>query len=333
MKKRLLPVIFFYLTFFSIAFSFPLRSTSQQITFGKGTTTWEAGFNCGPSFFLGDLGGNEGRGERFIKDVNVEFTNIIKGAFIAVYPKNYLGFRAVVQTGYLQSADEAINTRGRLELFRKERNLDFKSALSEAYVAMEFHPWFWQNRNNEFFYGKFSPYVLAGIGICHFNPQGSVTNANGEKTWYYLKPLHTEGQGMAEYPDRKNYSLTQINVPLGGGLKYFLSERTNISLEVLHRKSFTDYIDDVSTSYIDPKLFDKYLSPADAVIARKIHDKTNGSNTPGASRIRPGEQRGNPKQNDSYFSVLLKIGFRLGNVYESEYFKSMAAKARCPARF
>lgn len=330
MKRRLLRVLFYCLC---TVFLSPSKGVSQHITFGTGAASWEAGLTFGPSFFLGDLGGNAGRGTRFIKDVNLEFTKIIKGGFIAFYPTNYIGFRGVVQTGYLQSDDAAINTRGRAELSRKERNLDFKSSLSEAYVAMELHPYLWLKKDDEFFSAKFSPYILGGIGVCHFNPQGSLTNANGEKTWYYLKPLHTEGQGMAEYPDRKNYSLTQFNVPLGGGIKYFISERTNLSLEFLHRKSFTDYIDDVSTEYIDPKYFEKYLSPADASIARKIHDKTNGAGTPGASRIRPGSQRGNPNQNDSYFSILMKVGIRLGSIYESDYLKNAVAKTKCPVRF
>ncbi len=333
MKKRLLYVLFYYVIAFPFTSLLPLKGNSQQISFNTGTTTWEAGFTVGPSFFLGDLGGNAGKGTRFIKDVNLEFTNVIKGGFIAVFPTNYIGFRAVAQTGFLQSDDAVIDTRGRAELYRKERNLDFKSSISEAYAAIELHPYLWLKRGDEFFYPKFSPYVLGGIGVCRFNPQGSLMNANGDKTWHYLKPLRLEGQGMEEYPDRKAYSLTQINVPIGAGIKYFISERTNLSLEVLHRKSFTDYIDDVSTSYIDPKYFDKYLSPADASIARRIHDKTNGSTTPGASRIRPGSQRGNPNQNDSYFSFLMKVGFKLGKVYDSEYMRGAANKAKCPARF
>ena len=84
-------------------------------------------------------------------------------------------------------------------------------------------------------------------------------------------------------------------------------------MSLLLRKSFTDYIDDVSTEYIDPNLFDKYLTPENDIIARNIHDKTYGIVTPGVNRYEPGTQRGNPNQNDSYFSLLMKIGIRYRN--------------------
>ena len=168
------------------------------------------------------------------------------------------------------------------------------------------------NKNHDDYKPRLRPYGVIGIGVFHFNPQGSLTDANGNKTWYDLKPLHTEGEGFAEYPKRKNYSLTQVNIPMGIGAKYFISDRVNVSLEVLHRKTFTDYVDDVSTEYIDPDLFDKYLSPQNAAIARQIHDKVVGIVTPSVTRYAPGVQRGNPNQNDAYFTIFLKFGVRLG---------------------
>ncbi len=294
---------------------------------------WEAGFTMGPSFFLGDLGGNAGKGTRFIKDVNLEFTKIVKGGFICVHPNDWLGFRLAAQTGFLQAEDDVINTKGIFELFRKQRNLDFRSTLSEAYIVAEVFPFIYLKRNNEDYPGKLQPYFSIGAGVFHFNPQGSLTDVNGIKSWYYLKPLRTEGQGMDEYPQRRSYKLTQPIVLIGGGLKYFISEKVNVSFEILARKSFTDYIDDVSTNYIDPDLFDKYLTPANAAIARNIHDKVYGVVTPGLSRFAPGEQRGNPKQNDSFFSMLMKVGFGLGSNSANDLSKKGKRQLRCPGRF
>ena len=59
-----------------------------------------------------------------------------------------------------------------------------------------------------------SPYILAGIGYFHFNPQ-----ANLNDNYVDLQPLHTEGQGFAEYPNVKEYKLSQINFPVGIGSK------------------------------------------------------------------------------------------------------------------
>jgi hypothetical protein len=136
---------------------------------------------------------------------------------------------------------------------------------------------------------------------------------------------------MAEYPEKKPYSLTQMNIPVGGGIRLRLGTRYSVSTELLYRKTFTDYIDDVSTTYIDPVYFDTYLPAQDAIIARKIHDKTIGIVTPGVNRYEPGTQRGNHFNNDAYFSFVLKVGVRLGPVFENETQRRQAQQRRCPA--
>jgi hypothetical protein len=312
-----------------ITFSFLLQSKlhAQSLMFGQGQVKWEIGVTAGPSLFMGDMGGNEGRGAGFIKDVNLELTKIIKGVYIAAYPADWVGFRLAAQIGELEGRDDIIGTDGEHEFYRRQRNLDFRSKLAEAYMAMEFYPTMLLNRYEDY-EPRLRPYTIAGIGVFKFNPQGSLVE-NGKTTWYDLKPLCTEGQGMKEYPGRKEYNLTQLNIPLGAGVRYLLSDRTHLSFEVLYRKTFTDYIDDVSTDYIDASLFDRYLSPANAAIAKKIHDKLYQRSTPWPLRTAPGVQRGNPKEKDAYFSLLLKFGFRLGDVFDDQYARRAARQVRC----
>lgn len=332
MRKRLQIVFKHTCCILFLSFLHSAKSSSQSVIFQTGKITWEAGLNVGPSFFLGDLGGNAGKGTRFLKDINPQFTNIMKGVYVAAYPTEWFGFRLALQKGTLEADDAAVDTKGVHELWRKERNLDFRSNISEAYIAAEIFPLM-------MFPGiaegnpRMRPYGVIGIGMFHFNPQGSLTDANGKKTWYDLHPLRTEGQGMSEYPNSKPYSLTQYNIPMGGGIKYYLSDRFNISTEVLYRKSFTDYIDDVSTNYIDPNLFDKYLSVQDAAIAKQIHDKMYAIHSAGVTRYAPGTQRGNVNQDDAYFSLLLKFGVRLGGVYDNDIQRNAAKQLRCPAKF
>jgi opacity protein-like surface antigen len=333
MKIRLHDLRFTCFIALLASFFISSKSYSQSIIVGNEKTRAEVGINVGPSFFLGDLGGNRGKGTRFVKDVNFPFTQIMTGVFAAVYPNEWMGIRAAAQVGKLAAEDNIINTKGEDELYRKQRNLDFRSTIAEAYVAVEIFPLMLLNKMDVDYKPRLRPYGVIGVGWFHFNPQGSLTDANGNKTWYYLRPLHTEGQGFPEYPERKEYSLNQINFPMGVGLKYYLSEKVNVSFEILLRKSLTDYIDDVSTTYIDPNLFDKYLSPADAIIARRISDKVFAIVNPGLARNEPGVQRGNPNQNDSYFTTFLKLGIRLGPVYESTYGRNAANKMRCPNRF
>ena len=70
-----------------------LTSYSQHLSFGRRKSKVEIGFNFGPTFFLGDLGGHEGKGTHFLKDLNFPLTKMMKGAFIAVYPNDWLGIR------------------------------------------------------------------------------------------------------------------------------------------------------------------------------------------------------------------------------------------------
>jgi len=307
-----------------VSFTIFSNSYSQSFLFGE-KVKWEIGLNFGPSFFLGDLGGNSGKGTNNVKDMNLEFTKMMKGIYITAYPKKWLGARFAADITYLEGSDDIINTTGIDELWRKQRNLDFKTNVFEAYVALELFPtmMFMRDKGYE---SKLRPYGLIGAGIFHFDPKGSVTNAAGDKTWHKLHPLRLEGQGMTEYPESKPYKLTQFNIPIGAGLKYYASERVNLSTEVLYRKTFTDYIDDVSKNYIDPNNYNKYLSASDAAMAYTLSDKAVGIIYPGMTRYPAGTQRGDSKDGDTYFSVVLKLGIRLGQVNQNNTLK----QTRCP---
>jgi hypothetical protein len=270
----------------------------------------ELGFTVGPMVFLGDLGGHAGTGTTFIKDYNMNTTKLAVGAYGAVYPTQWLGFRFSLNYGNVEGFDADIKPHGGDEDTRLARNLDFRSAIIEGTVMAEFYPTVFLEDDPDDVTGRLRPYGVLGLGLFHFNPQGSYVDPNtGETTWVDLRPLHTEGEGFPGYG--KEYSLTQLNIPMGVGVKYFFSENVNVSFEIIHRKTFTDYIDDVSGRYIDPSLFYKYLPPAQAAIAVAISNKSaDGYATPGYG---PGAKRGDPSQNDAYFTAQFKLGIRLNN--------------------
>lgn len=120
----------------------------------------EAGLNFGPTFFLGDLGGNRGKGTYFVKDINLELTKMMKGAFISLYPNSWIGLRFAAQYTYLSGEDYTIKPEGSHELWRLERNLDFKSNVWEAYTAIELFPLNYMYRNYEDYDPKFRPMFL-----------------------------------------------------------------------------------------------------------------------------------------------------------------------------
>ena len=94
-------------------------------------------------------------------------------------------------------------------------------------------------------------------------------------------------------------------------------------MEFLHRKTFTDYIDDLSKDYIDPALYNKYLSPENAAIARQVQDRKITGTPVSRNPTFIGEERGNPKNNDSFFSTIIRFGWRL-------FDNSDAAGMGCP---
>ncbi|MBE7174010.1 MAG: outer membrane beta-barrel protein [Williamsia sp.] len=289
-----------------------MKTTYSQFNYGG----FEAGVIIAPSNFLGDLGGNAGKGTSFLKDNNLSMTRLFAGAHISYLPADWYGIRLAINYGNIAGDDGIIKGKGGLEEARKIRNLNFKSAIAEAYLVGELYPTVFLEADPSDRFHKFRPYGIAGIGVFHFNPKGKDPQTGD---WVNLKPLHTEGQGFPELPGRKNYSLTQLNIPLGIGIKYFLSERVSVGFDILTRKTFTDYIDDVSTDYVDNSLFYKNLPLSTAIVANRMYDKSAGSANRNA-----GEKRGTSGHNDSYYAAGIKLSIRFGDI------NPLLSSSRCP---
>ena len=173
------------------------------------------------------------------------------------------------------------------------RNLHFESAISEFSIVGEYYLFNLYER-------RFSPYGFVGLGIFHFEPY--TYDFVGTKV--FLKPLSTEGQGI--YPDKKPYSLWQPTIPFGGGVKFAISENLRIGFEIGIRKTFTDYLDDVSTSYPDQN---------DLLAARgqtAVDFSYRSDEVPGGNAAFPTKatQRGGAEQKDMYYFTGLNIMFR-----------------------
>lgn len=283
-------------------------------------TYWEGGVTIAPSNFLGDLGGNFGKGSTFLKDNNISMTRFFAGGFMAVYPSEWLGARFALNYGRIAGDDAVIKGKGGLEESRRGRNLNFRSSILEVFAVAEVYPTVFFEADPTDVYHKFRPYGVAGVGLFHFNPKGQ-DPATGE--WVALHPLRTEGQGMGEYPDRQPYKLWAMNIPFGVGVKYFLNDNVSLSLEIIHRFTMTDYIDDVSTEYINPDFFYNYLPASQAAVADRIYNKS--PLRAGSSTYGPGAKRGTRENNDGYYTAGFKLAFRLGNGD-----KAWRNSTRCP---
>lgn len=324
MKRMLLAALgnSLLMALFVLSLTFPALSQQSR---SRNSSFFEAGITAGPSNFLGDLGGTYGRGQTFLKDNNFPLTKLMTGAYIAFHPNNWLGIRLAVNKGKLEGDDGIIQGKGGLEEVRKIRSANFRTNLQEAFLAAEIYPTKLFESSNSLLFFRLQPYGLLGVGVFHFNPQGK-DPVTGQ--WVDLKPLHTEGQGFEEYPNRKEYALTQINVPMGFGVKYLINEKVDLSFEVVHRKTFTDYIDDVSTTYIDPAVLYKHLGPELAQRAERMSNRTDGSGL-NRSLFGPGSKRGNSSMNDAYYSFGLKLGIRLGRASDD---LRWSRSVRCPRR-
>ena len=173
------------------------------------------------------------------------------------------------------------------------RNLSFESAISEFSVVGEYYLFNLYER-------RFSPYGFIGLGVFHFNPYSY--DSTGIKV--FLKPLSTEGQGI--YSNKKEYSLWQPTIPIGAGVKFAITENLRIGIEIGLRKLFTDYLDDVSTSYPD---FNDLLAARGQTAVDFAY---RGDEVPGGDPVFPTKetQRGGAEQKDIYYFTGLNISFR-----------------------
>lgn len=176
------------------------------------------------------------------------------------------------------------------------RNLRFKSKITELQLGAEYNIFDLDERN-------FSPYIFVALAGYHFNPYTS--DIAGNKV--FLRPLRTEGQGLTAYPDKKQYSLTQFAIPFGAGLKLSISDNIQLGVELGLRKLFTDYLDDVSTTYADSTVLANNVSTQSAALAYRGDELAGAPPYPDE-----GAQRGNSKYKDWYYFTGFKVSYRLG---------------------
>ena len=267
----------------------------------------ELGFNTGPLFFLGDLGGNMGAGTQFFKDIDWQETRVGLGGQLNFYPVNWISLRAGYFHGTLSANDRHSPNVTPNDIFRFNRNLHFRSRLDEFYAGVEIYPFRMIPTRRVTIFDKIQPYGFMGLGLFRFNPKAQ----DSDGTWVALHPLRLEGQGFAEYPGSKAYQLIQTNIMSGIGIRYYLNETLYVGTEIVYRKLFTDQIDNVSANYyVDPALFDNYLPPADAARAKRLYYQ-GLYNLGGQLPHEAGLQRGNAGNKDAYFGQNIQLGIKI----------------------
>jgi len=236
-------------------------------------------------------------------------SNLAVGLGLRYELNSNFALRGELRYGHLEANDK--NNTGDLQ----RRNLNFDTKLYEASGLLEYS-------FNDLSEKAFTPYVFAGLAVYHFNPY--TLDSNGVSHW--LRPLNTEGQGLAQYPNRKVYKLNQFAVPFGFGVRIRANELVNVGFEVGARKLFTDYIDDVSTTYVDQQTLLNARGPLAADLAYRGDELKNGGTYPVGGTVRGGPHK------DWYYFAGVTISFRLFDLNWSPFERKSSAKykAGCP---
>ncbi|MEO7769229.1 MAG: DUF6089 family protein [Ferruginibacter sp.] len=211
---------------------------------------------------------------------------------------NYLGVR--LSAHYAQLGYSDIYSKS---TFQKRRNLSFNTDIFELALMGDFN--FFKFVPGDPYYA-FTPYVTIGIGAFSFNPY---TYYQGKRV--YLRPLGTEGQNIS-YVDpttgkkRKAYGSMAVCFPIGAGFKYNVSNNVNLLFQVAHRLTLTDYLDDVSTTYVGIDKFPPLNGQPSA--AGVLQDRSFETGTAIGTE---GRQRGYSKQKDQFIIAEVGISFSI----------------------
>ncbi len=248
----------------------------------------------GATNFLGDLGGANQIGTNGLKDLELALTRPALGAGIRFPLASHFSTKLNLNWGIIRGDDKLTQ-----EPFRSRRNLNFKSGILELSGQFEFK--FSKSQKGHVYQIKGvrgmkrkekDLYLFAGGGLVFFNPKGKY---NG--TWYTLQPLGTEGQGVIA--GKKKYSRVTPILAVGGGYRLTINRYWSLGIELGMRKTFSDYLDDVSTTYPDPAIFGNNTVPQ------------NLSNPSGVD-MQPGvDIRGDHTDKDAYMFVGFTVGYKV----------------------
>ena len=200
------------------------------------------------------------------------------------------------------SAGDSIGTN-------KQRNLSFSSPVTDYHLGIEYSLL-------DIYQKSFTPYFFVGLSYFQFNP--SAIDSSGNKV--FLQPLGTEGQGF--YAGRKKYKLNQFAIPFGGGIKLALGDNVRVGIEIGLRKTNTDYLDDVSSTYADKAALQAFSGAKAVELAFRGGELKTPLAYPAA-----GAQRGSTKNKDWYYFTGINLSYRF---HASSGGSGKSSKLGCP---
>ncbi|HMO40228.1 MAG TPA: DUF6089 family protein [Saprospiraceae bacterium] len=183
----------------------------------------EAGLILGGSLYSGDLSPKE-------FGVYFQEVNPAGGIFGRLNLNDYISMRIGASLAKITGTGDTLQLTTRPS---------FRSNILELSLTGEIYPF--TIGSGDF---MLKPYLFGGGAIFRHNPQ---TPFDGG--WIDMQPLGTQGQGLEGYPEP--YKLTQFSIPFGGGIKFVINDTWSIGAEFGWRKTFTDYLDDISDATVN----------------------------------------------------------------------------------
>jgi len=246
-------------------------------------TAQEYGVSIGATNYFGDLNTNYG----------FDYIKPNFGIFLRQHLNPYISIRAMLNATSVEGSDSKSKNA-----YQQLRNLSFKSNILEVGVVGEFNFFWFETGVPE---KRFTPYLLGGISAFYYDPYVQYQDKKVR-----LKPLGTEGQNLAAYKDRK-YSNVSVAIPVGAGIKYWIRPGMNLGIEVVNRFTFTDYIDDVSHTYVGANNFGNANGYAST--AYQLQDRSGEVNPIKIGNS--GQQRGDKITYDQYLMFQVSLSFQL----------------------
>ena len=301
---------------------------------------WDYGLKIGASNYLGDIGGKEKTRRDFVVDMHLKTTDLCFGAFARYKFSKRLSVAGNLDYIAIHDRDEFTTNPP-----RRARNMNFRNRFFELGARAEITIWYDNDVSGRGYYNPdFKMYLFGGLAGFYHNPQGQITK-DGELQyggeWYNLRKWNTEGQD-------KSYSAIGLAIPAGLGL-YFTFEKTwRIGWEFSWRTTFTDYLDDISTTYNQPNTSDPKAVEFVNQSYQGLIDQINADNPD--SEFYPiaiqnfeynpnvAQKRGDPTHNDSYLTTQLTVSKVIrgrSKFYKSKYswLKNRATIRRSRAKF
>lgn len=278
---------------FTLLLLFSLLLISPLVKAQTFYSAYEWGYVVGGSQYFGDL--NDNYGFKYVRPA--------LGIFGRYHLSPYISVRGTVSYTKLGYDDKFSSNA-----FNQKRNLSFRTDVVEVAAQAEFNFFrFATGEDNS----RFTPYLTGGIGAFYYNPY---TELNGTK--YYLRPLGTEGQN-AGYDNRKYSSISMV-FPIGVGFKYWMRPGVNVGFEIADHLTTTDYLDDVSTTYVGADKFPN--DPQNPNPAYILQDRSTQI-TPNDPLGRAGKQRGNSSSFDQYMYFVFNLSIQLKTYKCPDYLK------------